>query len=324
MKTIFTLCALIICSTSQARQIYNYTELDNHLFYTGDNVGDRIREYMRANNVDPDGMTKLLTANFATNFAKADAKNPGRMIAAKNNIAALRWVSGSAAHDAMIEYSKSEYPEEVRGYAAMCFIARTQTAGLGMISNILTETWRDNNEHNLIRMELYAQAVTSSPADREKYVEFFKWSVMHIYGASALSIDDHLLELDPTWRTNATRKAFSQKLLSENPPEFATGVINGIIRDYELAAGIRKPEPPPVTTQTPQTNIAVAPVVANIATQTNTTTVVAVVSVNSDAFSAVENNTSPSASIAPKRIWIFVAPAILVALAFAVFLHRKK
>ena len=226
------------------------------------------------------------------------------------------------------KYSDKIYPERVRCAAEALYIAKTDAdASIAFAREALSENWRTSNEHGHLRMALMRSASSASPSDREKYVEFFKWGGTNApLGGLIKTWDKNTIELDPTWRTNSLRRISAEyQRQYAAPNEIASNNVLPVIRDYEIASGIRQSEPPPpVSTQTPQTNIATAPVAANVVTQTNTNAEAVVVAVVSNVAAAAEKDIPTSVTNTKKHAWILGAFVLLAPLVLAAFLKRKR
>ena len=302
------------------------TELDWALYgFSNGTVQEKIAAYMSTHNLTEEQMVDRLNANFFENYTNSPSFASDLYGNAKQTLGALRMLPSEYATKELEKYSCQEFDDRIRSVAINGYLAKTGLSGLAFASNIVSQPWRTGSEHNRMRMEYHAQAMSALPADREKYIEFFKWAASYYSPAGFKTYDRQLNELDSTWRTNEQRLAAIQAQMTYSNTPTGTNILIELLRDYEIATGIRKLEPLPVAAQVPETSAKTIPHTnLTIQPNANNETFATAVSVKSNALSPVENNTSPSASIAPKRFWVLAAPIFLAALAFAVFLRRHQ
>ena len=317
------LFATSFCAAT-ARTLPIFTQMDRELFSVSSTFDRTVPEYMKRHNLSADEMFNRLEENISEHLENLDKNAVGRLDAASSTVKAMAFVHPSEWKPYIAKYAGIEYPKDLRVEAISAYIVNVKNNAFEFAKNILLEPYRTPSEHNCLRMALMQSAVSAAPADREKYVDFLKWAVMHMEGSTSFTTDKNLLDLDPTWRTNSLRKINAERILALGTTDYGTNLLLNLIRDYELVAGIRQPEPMSVSAQVSQTNVK-AVTITNVTTQINANTeaVATAVSINFDALSSVENNTSPSTSIALKRLWVFAAPVILAALAVVTFLRRK-
>ena len=308
-----------------ALTIPRFTQMDSELFGVSSKFSRTVPEYMKRHNLSSEEMFKRLEENISDHLGNLDENTDGRLIAASSTIKAMAFVHPDECRPYIAKYAGIEYPKDLRVEAISAYINNVKIDSLEFAKNILLDPNRNPSEHNCIRMDFMQCAVSAPLADRKKYVEFFKWAVIHMEGSTSFTTDKHLLELDPTWRTNSLRKINAERILALGTTDYGTNLLLNLIHDYELAAGIRQPEPPAsVSVQPSQTNTCAAPVATNVVTQTNTNAEAVVVAVVSDVAAAAEKDIPTSATNTKKHAWILGVFVLLAPLVLAAFLKRKR
>lgn len=230
------------------------TELDEHLVEI--NSAAEMRRYMASRSLDSVQMMQLLDENIKEQLAFTGRKAL-RDLTASSTLYAMTLTDVEGSLPRLLEYSGQDYPEAVRAKAASLYIEHAGDAGFVLATNVMAQPWRTFREHGSIRIEFYNQAKSASLETRDKYVNFLKWAILYAEDSTSATIDDHLCELDSTWRTNEIRKINAIRLLKTRPNQIATNDLFRIIRDYEIASGLREPEPPPPNVpESPETAVA--------------------------------------------------------------------
>jgi hypothetical protein len=243
MKKIYIILAIILTTRfgiCESRTLF--TQLDWELLSSSRPMEEVVESYMQTHNLTDIEMTRLLLDNFHTNFAMSQTAGDSRLAAAGESLKALAILNNSAALHSLEDFSTDKWPVRVRVSAISCILNKVRTKDFSTASNVLTQTWRTADEHSFVRLVYLNQAKSASLAQRKEYIDFFKWAILRMEGASALELDKNLLELDSSWRTNEIRILNANRILAMDPPPFATGLCNAIVADYEIAAGLRQPD----------------------------------------------------------------------------------
>lgn len=222
------------------------TELDKSLFcLPGMSQKEILEAYMRSNNLAESEMVALLERNYLENITNAESAATDRFQSARKSVAMLWFLPSDGATRALEKYAGEGYHEEIRRTAVGSVIHKTGLAALPFVSNVMTQAWRTSNEHDEIRRRCFGQAKSASPEDRDRYLEFLKWAVVYDNSGGFKTWDRALIELDPSWRADSRRRLAADAQWRNHTTEYGTNLILSIIHDYELAAGIRKPDQPP-------------------------------------------------------------------------------
>ena len=229
-----------------------------------------LKEYMATNSISEAEMIAMLDANIREHLSKTDARS--RIVAACNSVSWMAGVGTSNALSRVEYYASTNVPERLRAAAVLSYLISAKPNDMPFASNVMTQAWRTPNEHDSVRREYYAQAMsTSSNEEREKYIEFFKWAVTHCVFGNWAAWDDNIVEFDPSWRSNEMRRAAAELQKQRITTPTGTNNILEIIRDYEIASGICKPEPPPPLTNLPaEATSSIPPPSASVQAATGT------------------------------------------------------
>ncbi len=243
----------VLSFTASPVQYIVLTQLDNAL--SGPDRQAATRMYMEEHSLNSAQMMQLLDENIREQLEFTGNENL-RDSAASSTLYSMAFTDADESLPFLLKYSGQDYPEQVRANATTLYIRYAGDAGFALATNVMTQPWRTFREHGSIRIEFYNQAKTASQENKGKYVDFLKWAILHAEGSTSATIDDHLCELDSTWRTNEIRKINAIRLLKTGPNQIATNDLRRIIRDYEIASGLREPEPPTVVQQSPEAVVA--------------------------------------------------------------------
>jgi hypothetical protein len=224
----------VIC----ALEFVAITELDYKLSCS--DVPAAISRYMEDNSLDKSQMLELLNKNLHEQLSATDWDEGSKITAAEGTLQFMAGLGESQALPYMLKYAERDYPDDIRATASMLYIRHAGDAGFVIATNVMIQPWRTFREHGRVRVECYAQAKSRSQEAGKKYIDFMKWAILHAEGATSSTIDDHLYELDPYWRTNEIRFTNAIRLLNISPNETATNDSLRILHDYEIAVGLRQ------------------------------------------------------------------------------------
>lgn len=250
---ITTFAYVFLIFAASATQHIVLTKLDESL--ASDDRQASVRLYMKKHSLDSMQMMKLLDANIEEQRSFTDI--PGmRDVAMFGTMISMTYTDVDESLPRLLKYSGQDYPEAVRADAVSLYIQHADDAGFVLATNVMTQAWRSSSEHNRIRMGYYTKAKVASPENKGAYIELLKWAAAYDRSGGFKTWDRQLNELDPSWRTDQMRRAAveAQKLMPTTT--IGTNILEDILRDYEIASGLREPEPPPAVQQSSEDVVA--------------------------------------------------------------------
>lgn len=250
--TLLIIC-LLLQTFANAKEYFVITKLDSKLI--GDDKSAAVDRFMKEHSINSTQMMSLLDENIREQL-QFTGNEDIRDCAASTTLITMSHTDVKESLPRLLKYSGQDYPETLRSTAITLYIQHAGNAGFVLATNVMTQPWRSSSEHNRIRMEYYAQAKAASSKDREKHIDFLKWAVTHCVFGNWAAWDDNIVELDPSWRSNELRKAAAELQKQRITTPTGTNNIIEIIRDYELASGLLKPEPPPAAPESPEAAVS--------------------------------------------------------------------
>lgn len=180
--------------------------------------------------------------------------------------------------------------------------------GLSVATNVLLNARFGWRESNAIRIEYVAKARATPPEEREEYIKFLKWAAAYDRSGGFKTWDGQLIELDSSWRTNQLRRRSIEAQQGRPTTPTGTNIFAELLHDYELATGLRQPEPQPELLR----SVMATP---DVPSTTNV--------VSTSAPSAVPSEDPSSAPTPRSRRGVVVFGSVLLVLLVTVVWHRR-
>ena len=222
------------------------TDLEKIIFsYGSRNISNTVPKYMIQNGINSTNMLGLLENNIQYHLEHYGTNNCECGSLLSNTMFAMKFM-GEDAGPMILKYADVSYTNEIRRGAVYYYLQAAKLSGLPFASNAVMQTWRSSDEQYRVRSAFIDNAKSASPQDRKKYAAFFQWigTIPDWKGASWETLDNYILELDPSWRTNALRRTTAEFQLQYERHGEATNAVIGIMLDYEKATGIVDPNTP--------------------------------------------------------------------------------